>query len=127
MPFRLCCDTAAFGRCNFAMHELGITQEIVSRAADRAQGRRVVRVVVEIGKLTAVLPDAVRFCFELCAEGTPVEGAELRIIETPGTARCRACGNGLELDRPFGRCECGNTDLEWLGGEELRITEIEVA
>jgi hydrogenase nickel incorporation protein HypA/HybF len=108
------------------MHELGITQEIVARAADRAEGRRVVRVVVEIGRLTAVLPDAVRFCFDLCAEGTPVEGAELRIVETPGKARCRACAAVLELDRPFGRCACGNTDLEWLGGEELRITAIEV-
>jgi hydrogenase nickel incorporation protein HypA/HybF len=108
------------------MHELGITQEIVERAADRAAGRRVLRVVVEIGQLTAVLPDAVRFCFDLCAEGTPVEGAELRIIETPGTARCRTCETILTLTRPFGRCECGNTDLEWLGGEELRITEIEV-
>src|SRR3982750_3169345 len=108
------------------MHELGVTQEIVARAADRADGRRVVRVVVEIGRLTAVLPDAVRFCFDLCAEGTAVEGAELRVVETPGTARCRTCGQVLELDRPFGRCGCGNTDLEWLTGEELRITEIEV-
>lgn len=108
------------------MHELGITQEIVARAAERAEGRRVTCVVVEIGRLTAVLPDAVRFCFDLCAEGTPVEGAVLRVVETPGKARCRACAEVLELDRPFGRCGCGNTDLEWIGGEELRITEIEV-
>jgi hydrogenase nickel incorporation protein HypA/HybF len=108
------------------MHELGITQEIVSLAEARAEGRRVRRVVVEIGRLTAVLPDAVRFCFELCAEGTAVEGAELRILETPGTARCVGCNRLLELDRPFGRCECGGTELEWLTGEELRIAEIEI-
>jgi hydrogenase nickel incorporation protein HypA/HybF len=108
------------------MHELGITQEIVALAEARGGGRRVRRVVVEIGRLTAVLPDAVRFCFDLCAEGTAVEGAELRIVETPGTARCRECGGAVQLDRPFGRCACGCTDLEWLTGEELRITEIEV-
>jgi hydrogenase nickel incorporation protein HypA/HybF len=108
------------------MHELGITQEIVALAEARGGGRRVRRVVVEIGRLTAVLPDAVRFCFDLCAEGTAVEGAELRIVETPGTARCRECGGMVQLDRPFGRCACGCTDLEWLTGEELRITEIEV-
>ena len=108
------------------MHELGITQEIVALAESRADGRRVRRVVVEIGRLSAVLPDAVRFCFELCAEGTTLGGAELRIIETPGRARCRACEEVVELDRPFGRCTCGNTDLEWLSGEELRVTEIEV-
>ena len=51
----------------------------------------------------------------------------LEIIETPGRARCRACGAGLTLDRPFGRCACGGSDLEWLSGEELKIKEMEVA
>jgi hydrogenase nickel incorporation protein HypA/HybF len=108
------------------MHELGITQEIVALAEARAEGRRVRRVVVEIGRLSVILPDAVRFCFDLCAEDTSVEGAELQIIEVQGTARCRACSGVVKLDRPFGQCDCGCTDLEWLTGEELRITQIEV-
>ncbi len=109
------------------MHELGITQEIVAIAAKHGGGRRVRKVVVEIGKLSAVLPDAVRFCFDLCAAGTPVEGAALDISEPPGTARCRGCGGGVELDRPFGRCDaCGGTDLDRLTGDELRVTSIEV-
>ncbi|MBA4188365.1 MAG: hydrogenase maturation nickel metallochaperone HypA [Planctomycetaceae bacterium] len=108
------------------MHELGITQEIVALAESRAGGRRVRGVVVEIGKLTAVLPDAVRFCFDLCTKGTLVEGAVLTIVETLGSARCLACGSVLQLDQPFGQCPCGCTDLDWLTGEELRITEIEI-
>jgi Zn finger protein HypA/HybF involved in hydrogenase expression len=31
-----------------------------------------------------VLPDAVRFCFEVCAKDTVVEGATLEIIEVTG-------------------------------------------
>jgi hydrogenase nickel incorporation protein HypA/HybF len=108
------------------MHELAITQEIVSVVTERASGARVRRVVIVIGKLSTVLPDAVRFAFDLCAEGTPLEGAALEIIETPGRARCRACSNEVELDRPFGRCQCGESDLEWLSGEELSIREMEV-
>jgi hydrogenase nickel incorporation protein HypA/HybF len=108
------------------MHELGITQEIVEIAAEHSQGAKVTRVVVEIGKLSMVLPDAVRFCFDLCAQGTVVEGARLEIIETPGQARCRSCGGGVALERPFGRCACGSSDLEWLSGDELRIKEMEV-
>lgn len=108
------------------MHELGITEEIVAIAADRAGPGRVRRVVVEIGRLTAVLPDAVRFCFDACAEGTPVEGATLEIVETPGRGRCRACGRESVLDRPFGICACGRTDFEWLSGEELRVRSVEV-
>ena len=108
------------------MHELAITQEIVSILTERAGDRRVRKVVVEIGKLSVVLPDAVRFCFDLCTEGTPAEGALLEILEPAGRARCRACGGSLTLDRPFGRCDCGSTDLDWLSGEELRIKEMEV-
>src|SRR5947209_6638165 len=109
------------------MHELGIAQEIVALVAEHARGARVTRVVLEIGKLSAVLPDAVRFCFDLCGEGTVVEGASLDIIETPGRARCRACGGDVSLDRPFGRCGCGSTHLYRLGGEQLMITQFEVA
>lgn len=108
------------------MHELGIAQEIVEIVAKRASGARVTRVTLEIGKLAAVLPDAVQFCFELCVEGTLLEGASLDIIETPGLARCRECGAEVCLERPFGRCECGGTDLEWLSGEELKIKNFEV-
>ena len=108
------------------MHELGITQEIVAIVSEHARGARVTRVVLEIGKLSAILPDAVRFCFDLCSAGTAVEGAQLEIVETPGRARCRECGAGVTLERPFGRCGCGCTDLEWLSGEELKIKEMEV-
>jgi hydrogenase nickel incorporation protein HypA/HybF len=109
------------------MHELGIAQEVIALVSEHAHGARVTRVVLEIGKLAAVLPDAVRFCFDLCGEGTVVEGASLDIIETPGRARCRACGGDVWLDRPFGRCGCGSTDLDWLSGEELKVKEFEVA
>ena len=108
------------------MHEMAITQEIVEILRARAGERRVRRVVIEIGKLSAVEPEAVRFCFDLCAEGTPAEGAALEILEPAGRARCRACGGEVELERPFGRCGCGSTDLDWISGEELKVREMEV-
>ena len=108
------------------MHEVGITEEIVAIAAARAGSQRVRRVVVEIGQLTAVFPDAVRFCFDACAEGTLVAGAELDIIEVPGRGRCRACCTEQLLARPFGICSCGKTEFDWLSGEELRVQSVEV-
>ena len=109
------------------MHELGIVQQVVEIVAEASGGARVRRIVLEIGKLSTVLPDAVRFCFDLATEDTVAEGAELEIIETPGRARCLACAAEFTLDQPFGRCRCGSTDLEWLAGEELRIKAMEVA
>lgn len=109
------------------MHELAITQDIIDAVCEHAQGTKIRRIVLEIGKLSAVLPDAVRFCFELCAEGTAAEGAELEILEPSGLARCHFCDSHVTLDRPIGLCSCGSTDLEWISGEELKIKEMEVA
>lgn len=109
------------------MHELGITQQIVDLVVEHSGGAKVRRIVLEIGKLSAVLPDAVRFCFEACAQGTVAEGAELEIMEVPGRARCIACGVESLLHRPFGRCDCGGTEWHWISGEELRVKQMEVA
>ena len=109
------------------MHELGIVTDVIETVCAASDGARVTRIVLEIGRLTAVLPDAVRFCFELASEGTLAEGAQLDIVEIAGRARCRACGAELELERPFGRCACGGTELDWLAGEELTIKQMEVA
>jgi hydrogenase nickel incorporation protein HypA/HybF len=109
------------------MHELGIAQEIVAIVADRAGEARVLRVVLEIGKHALILPDAIRFCFDLCGEGTVVEGARLEIVEVPGLARCRECGAEIAMEEPFGICPCGGVDLEWLSGDEIKIKEMEVA
>ena len=45
---------------------------------------RVTRVVVAIGADAAVVPDALRFCFELAAADTSVAGASLEILERAG-------------------------------------------
>jgi hydrogenase nickel incorporation protein HypA/HybF len=115
------------------MHELALTQEIVDVVCRRIAGAgagarppRVTRVVLEVGRLAAVMPDAIRFCFDLCAEGTPLEGASLDVVEVAGRGRCRTCGSEVVLERPFGTCGCGCTDLEWLSGDELAIKEVEV-
>jgi hydrogenase nickel incorporation protein HypA/HybF len=108
------------------MHELGITQQVVEIVCRRSAGHRVKRVTLEIGKLTVVLPDAVRFCFDLCCEGTVAAGAALEIVEIPACARCRICQTEITRNQPFGMCECGSCDLEWLSGDELRVREIEI-
>jgi hydrogenase nickel incorporation protein HypA/HybF len=70
------------------VHEIGVTTEIIhiisSRMAEKGIAQ-VTRVTLEIGKLTALLPDSVRFCFDLSCQGTILEGASLEIIETSGS------------------------------------------
>src|SRR4051812_42583836 len=108
------------------MHELGITQEVVAIACERSAGAPIKRIVLGIGKLSLVLPDAVRFCFELCSEDTPAAGATLEIIETPGLGRCRRCQNEVAIEVPITACSCGSFELDWLSGEELKVKQLEI-
>ncbi|AFY99565.1 hydrogenase maturation nickel metallochaperone HypA [Calothrix sp. PCC 6303] len=108
------------------MHELGITQNIIAIVSEHAGEKKVQRVLLEIGKLSVILPDAIRFCFDICSQGTVVEGAKLEIQEVTGLALCRKCGANIILEKPFGRCGCGSQELDIIAGEELKIKEIEV-
>ncbi|MBW4616044.1 MAG: hydrogenase maturation nickel metallochaperone HypA [Desmonostoc vinosum HA7617-LM4] len=108
------------------MHELGITQNIVAIVTEHAQGAKVQKVVLEIGKLSAIMPDAIQFCFDICTQHTLLEGAKLEILEIPGLAKCRQCSAEIPLQQPFGICNCGSTQLTLITGEELKIKQIEI-
>ena len=106
------------------MHELSITRNIVAIVSERANGAKVTRVTLEVGKLSAVIPEAIRFCFDVVAQGTVLEGARLEVIEVPGRGRCRVCGLDVELRQLVERCACGSSDLDRLTGEELTIKQM---
>ena len=111
------------------MHELSITTEVVNIVSNRLKEwdyPKVKRVVVEVGKLTAILPDAMLFCFDLCSKGTPVEGATLNIIEVAAHGLCKSCSREIRSEQPYVLCECGSADIDWRSGQELRIKELEV-
>ena len=108
------------------MHELAIAESIVDAVCARAAGRTVHRVTVRIGTLTAVLPDAMRFCFDLAVEGTVADGAELAIEQRAGAARCRECGAEIALADLILLCPCGSADLDVTAGRELQIVSMEV-
>lgn len=108
------------------MHELSITQGLVDAVLDKTKDRRVLEVRVKVGRLSGVLPDAMRFCFELISEGTPLAGADLLIDEPRGLAECRSCGRELILPDAILLCSCGSADIEIRGGRELAVTSVEV-
>jgi len=108
------------------VHELGITENIVAIVSEKAGLRKVCRVKLEIGKLSAIMPDAVRFCFDICAQGTTLEGATLEIDEIEGLGKCQVCGEEMQLDLLAAICPCGCCDIVCLAGQELNIKEMEV-
>lgn len=109
------------------MHELSITQSLVEAVLDRTGERLVTGVHVRVGRLSGVLPDAMRFCFDLVCDGTPLAGAELVIEEPPGKATCRSCHQDFDMADLLPLCPCGSADIRITSGRELAVTSVEVA
>ncbi len=113
------------------MHEMGIATEIVrivteSIPADM-DGCKVARVNLKVGKLAAVVPQSLRFCFEIVAKETPVQGARLEIQEIAVVARCNDCDHQWEIGEPVFSCpQCRGGNIEMLSGRELDIDSIEL-
>jgi hydrogenase nickel incorporation protein HypA/HybF len=108
------------------MHELGITQNIVAIVAEHAKDRKVSKVTLQIGALSAIIPDSIRFCFDVCAEGTPAEGAQLEIETIAGLGRCNMCLAEIPLSILAEVCSCGSRDITCIAGQELKIKDMEV-
>ncbi len=110
------------------MHEMAFTQDVVEICERNAGGRPVTLVVLEIGELSGVVPEAVSFCFEVCCAGTVVAGARLQIQPVAGRGRCLDCRHEQPLERLYDPCSsCGGFRFEVLSGQEVRVREIEVA
>ncbi|MBP1751458.1 MAG: hypA [Geobacteraceae bacterium] len=109
------------------MHEMSITQGVVEICESTAAGRRVLSVVLEIGELSNVIPEAVEFCFEACTKDSGLEGARLTIERIPGRGLCRECAEEFAVKAYYGSCpSCGGYHVDIISGEELRVKELEV-
>ncbi|WP_035844477.1 hydrogenase maturation nickel metallochaperone HypA/HybF [Kitasatospora azatica] len=111
------------------MHEMSIAMAVVGQVeeAARAAGATAVRsVLLQVGELAGVVPDALGFCFELACADTVLEGCELVTEAVPARARCGPCadewlvGMPPELSCPV----CGTVTAELLTGRELQIVSV---
>jgi hydrogenase nickel incorporation protein HypA/HybF len=111
------------------MHEMGIVQSMMEILEDQArihEAKRIVEVKLEFGALTAVLPAALTFAFDVLSQGGIAEGARLRIRIIPIKVFCSQCSKEIVLEeyQPF--CPiCSSPALQILEGrDEMRIAEL---
>jgi hydrogenase nickel incorporation protein HypA/HybF len=113
------------------MHEMGIAAQVVQIATDSIPadmaGARVEQVNLKVGKLAAVVPQSLLFCYDIITRDTPLAGSRLHIEEVPVTARCNDCGHDWTVEGPVFRCpECDSGSIQLTSGQELEITSIEI-
>jgi hydrogenase nickel incorporation protein HypA/HybF len=113
------------------MHEMSLTEGVVRILEDQAVQHgfaKVTTVWLEIGALSNVEADAMRFCFDAVTKGSPVaSGARLEIIPVDGQAFCMDCSTSVTIRQRFDPCPlCGGGKLHVTGGDEMKIKELEV-
>lgn len=112
------------------MHEMALCESILQTLEAQSEQHkftRVKRVCLEIGPLSGVEAEALRFGFDVVMRGSLAEGAQLDIIDCPAEAWCMNCAEKVPIQQRFDACcKCGSHQLQVTAGEELRIKELEV-
>lgn len=112
------------------MHEMGIALSLVGEIEGVLAGfgpeARAVRATLVVGRLRAVVPEALRFCFAAAALKTGADGVELVIEEVPVRARCPVCGTERTATEVRFFCPtCGSAE-EVVAGKELLLRSVEI-
>jgi len=112
------------------MHELSIIAglfDILIEKAKEQNAQKIVRVVLQVGKLAGVVPDFLESSFDIYKKGTLAADAVLEITTVPLKVRCQNCGAEIvKEDYVFSCAACGSTDLKILEGTELLLEKIEL-
>ena len=121
------------------MHEVSIAGAIVESVLDAAKKNNALKVeeiFIEIGELTALNPEQLKFIFETVTTGTMAEGARYDIKVIKPLIHCRKCSyegligsfEKLHFFLPTIKCpECGDVDVDIIAGRECCVKKIRIS
>ncbi|MCX7817028.1 MAG: hydrogenase maturation nickel metallochaperone HypA [Syntrophales bacterium] len=102
--------------------------DIVEEYARRESFKCVKVVRLSMGRFSHVVPDALRFAFEIRARDSIAEGARIDIDILPASLYCFPCEREMEMESSDLVCpKCGSREVLLVKGmEELKLLELEV-
>ena len=112
------------------MHEAAIAQsllDVLLSESEKHGAPRITGVLVQVGELSGVVPEALEFALQALAMETRAEGLALHIDKVPLRVRCRECDAECGAD-PWLLCcrECGTGEIEIVSGRELKVISMDV-
>jgi hydrogenase nickel incorporation protein HypA/HybF len=119
------------------MHELSMADAIVKtvlEAAEKNDAIEVLEVTVEIGKMTMLNPEQIKFMLDVLSEDTILAGAKFNMEEIPIEIECESCGykgkidsEGLDEYTPILICpKCEDRKLSIISGRECNVKNIKI-
>lgn len=101
--------------------------EIVDQTAYRISARRILAVHLAVGGRRTFDLERLHDTFDTAARGTVAEGAELFIEILPVRHHCQSCGHDFQAANAEHPCPaCGHPHTEMIGGEELRLLDLDI-
>ncbi|NPV77647.1 MAG: hydrogenase maturation nickel metallochaperone HypA [Anaerolineae bacterium] len=112
------------------MHELAVTESILSiakRHAEQAKARRVTDIYIVMGNLSSIIDDSVQFYWDIISDGSICSGATLHFQRIPAQAVCLDCDHQYSLQERLSPCPaCGSAKIKIVNGEEFYLDSIEI-
>jgi hydrogenase nickel incorporation protein HypA/HybF len=112
------------------MHELAVTENIVSIAIAKAtevQAQRIIQINIVIGELSGFVPDCIQFYFDSLSRETIAQEATLHFQTLPAQLRCRDCATVFSPHNGAWLCpQCQRHRVEVVQGREFYVESIEV-
>jgi Zn finger protein HypA/HybF involved in hydrogenase expression len=112
-----------------AMREFSVTQDLLNRALEIANSKRIVRVNLLIGPFSEEREESIQFYWKDLAKGSFGEGAELHFDRVNVEMKCFDCTGTFYLDgdEEVSMCKyCYGEHLSVLNGEDVHLEGIEL-
>jgi len=112
------------------MHELSLAMSIldmVEKEVGNNNAGSVNKIQLEVGTLSGVDAEALKFALSFAAKNTVLDGASIMIILTEGLGRCYHCNRSFVMTEVWTPCPVCNVPAgKILEGEELKFLSITV-
>lgn len=113
------------------MHEVGIMQETLRMAEEKARASGAARIHVvrmRIGQMSGVVPEALQGAFEVLSPGTLAEGGTLEFERVSITLWCAGCQQEFPSQDYIFECPtCGEPSGQLRRGREMELISMEVS
>lgn len=109
------------------MHEYSVVMSMVDVCEKSSKGKKISKVVANIGKMSGVEPPFLKESFDVFKEGTLCEEATLEMNIIDITIQCNDCKKEALVDSYNFYCPyCKSGDTKVLTGQEMHIDYIEL-
>jgi hydrogenase nickel incorporation protein HypA/HybF len=111
------------------MHEFSLVNNICNILDEvilKEKIKKINRVNIKVGKLLQVVPENMKYLFEVVSKGKPYKSAQLNIELTPVKGECGDCKFIFDInDYKFICPKCNGSNINIINGKELILSSID--